>query len=106
MKSRFYLELHAIAQFAIRITVCHMEFLTTVRTASHGWTERRCDMDMKEKRKQVLKELDELESDIAVLTSRINATRYVETMMDDEAFLEWVEKFGDLEDGLIHIQLF
>lgn len=34
-------------------------------------------MDMKEKRKQVLKELDELESDIAVLTSRINATRYV-----------------------------
>lgn len=63
-------------------------------------------MDMKEKRKQVLKELDEIESDMAVLMQRINAIRAAEATMDDETLLEWSKEYGDLEDGLIHIQLF
>lgn len=63
-------------------------------------------MDMKEKRKQVLKELDEIESDMAVLMQRINAIRAAEATMDDETLLEWSKEYGDLEDGLIHIRLF
>lgn len=62
-------------------------------------------IDMKEKRKQVLKELDEIEQDISKLIQRINATREAEATMDDEALLEWDKENGDLEEGLIHIVL-
>lgn len=61
--------------------------------------------NMKERRKILLEALEQLESEIQILLTRINNVRVAESTLDDDEFVCWIEE-NDLEDGFEIIRLF
>ena len=63
-------------------------------------------MTLEEAKVRILTGLDELESDIAILTERIKTVREGVSHIDDMEELKRFTTEAELEDGLKHIELF
>ena len=58
-------------------------------------------------RQRILDVLRAVEDDVQTLLIRVNKIKVAEaTIEDDDAFEDWIEQNGDLEEGLVHIRLF
>lgn len=64
-------------------------------------------MDARKKRMLVIQAIETVESDIKILTRRLDLIKEMaEATADDDEFIKWLDEQEDLEDGLISIRLY